>query len=380
MKKILFLSVLLILLLSVCAFSAKEIISVKSFGAKGNGKTDDTVAVQKAINEAAKTKKPLYIPVGEYKITKTLTCVGLKGMKGETYGSSVFVYYGEGYCLDMRGALYGGYENISVRVEEVAVGKKVESGILMSDGTIITNERLVPGRFKGSGILIGNADNQVATETGAGVDGTSDKDRSAGNYFDKITVTGGNIGIRIDGGCWINYFYLPRVQGCDVGIYLGTAANSIDFVSPVILSNRIGVQLAGPLFGVHFMGGLCEENFEKGFSITGELDKISVSIRDMYFEQLHAIDIYLNGKIHDLSVSDCYFAGYAKDKGPVFVHTNKYPYSSIIFNNNFHYLAYQPYVYDLNGATITIENTEMRGGKVKNGKVLTPVYKETTWE
>jgi len=46
-----------------------DIVSVKDFGATGNGTTDDTTAIQNAIN----TGKKVYIPSGTYYITQPLT-------------------------------------------------------------------------------------------------------------------------------------------------------------------------------------------------------------------------------------------------------------------------------------------------------------------
>lgn len=47
--------------------------NVKEYGAKGNGKADDTAAIQKAINACATgVYTTVYLPRGKYKITKTL--------------------------------------------------------------------------------------------------------------------------------------------------------------------------------------------------------------------------------------------------------------------------------------------------------------------
>ena len=48
----------------------KDIISVKDFGAIGNGVNDDTVAIQTALNQ---TSRRVFFPAGQYKITSTLT-------------------------------------------------------------------------------------------------------------------------------------------------------------------------------------------------------------------------------------------------------------------------------------------------------------------
>lgn len=47
-------------------------ISVLDHGAKGDGKTDDTAAFQKAINKAAAAKKPVYVPAGTYVLKHSL--------------------------------------------------------------------------------------------------------------------------------------------------------------------------------------------------------------------------------------------------------------------------------------------------------------------
>ena len=47
----------------------QDFVSVKDFGAKGDGSNDDTAEIQAAIN----TGRPVYVPQGTYKITDTLT-------------------------------------------------------------------------------------------------------------------------------------------------------------------------------------------------------------------------------------------------------------------------------------------------------------------
>lgn len=50
-----------------------DLLSVKAFGAVGDGSTDDTEAIQAAADYAGTNKKVLYIPRGDYKITQAIT-------------------------------------------------------------------------------------------------------------------------------------------------------------------------------------------------------------------------------------------------------------------------------------------------------------------
>lgn len=82
------------LLKSFCATSASSVpvgwISVTDYGAVGNGSTDDTTAIQNAINAAfgtsgsphgttATLNSVLYFPPGHYKVTSTLVFTAVRG-------------------------------------------------------------------------------------------------------------------------------------------------------------------------------------------------------------------------------------------------------------------------------------------------------------
>ncbi|MGP0586271.1 glycosyl hydrolase family 28-related protein [Paenibacillus timonensis] len=60
-------------------------ITVMNFGAKGNGVTDDTAAIQKALNQAASTGDTVYFPKGVYLVNpaKTLRVGGNTTLKGD---------------------------------------------------------------------------------------------------------------------------------------------------------------------------------------------------------------------------------------------------------------------------------------------------------
>jgi hypothetical protein len=51
----------------------RDVVSVKDFGAVGDGVADDTAAIQAAITHASAARIRLFVPNGKYKITATLT-------------------------------------------------------------------------------------------------------------------------------------------------------------------------------------------------------------------------------------------------------------------------------------------------------------------
>lgn len=70
-----------------------RVINVKDFGAVGNGSTDDTFAINNAIDIAWRSGKPLYIPSGTYLISSTLN---IPPGGGYEYRADSFTMRGDG--------------------------------------------------------------------------------------------------------------------------------------------------------------------------------------------------------------------------------------------------------------------------------------------
>jgi hypothetical protein len=107
----------------------RESVSVKDFGAVGNGVADDTIALQTAINsvlantDADGNCGALYIPDGVYRITSRLMISGGPGthrgftMFGESIGATIYnANTGGGHAIVIETALTGGNtERVTLR-------------------------------------------------------------------------------------------------------------------------------------------------------------------------------------------------------------------------------------------------------------------------
>ena len=70
-------------------------INVLDYGATGDGVTDDTAALQAAINASAASDVCIYVPAGTYKITSELTIVNdCRGITGDGASNTKFNFSG----------------------------------------------------------------------------------------------------------------------------------------------------------------------------------------------------------------------------------------------------------------------------------------------
>lgn len=67
-----------------------DVITVKDYGVKGDGVTDDTAAIQAAIDSVTPKSKSLFFPAGTYIISSTLTIYADTHIQGESMYSTIF--------------------------------------------------------------------------------------------------------------------------------------------------------------------------------------------------------------------------------------------------------------------------------------------------
>jgi hypothetical protein len=75
---------------SIIEFPASsDFINVKNFGAKGDGVTDDTLALQKAINSTNRDYQVVYFPQGTYLVSNTIQIGRLKTIQGAAKNKTI---------------------------------------------------------------------------------------------------------------------------------------------------------------------------------------------------------------------------------------------------------------------------------------------------
>ena len=146
--------------------NSSAIVSVKDFGAKGDGVTDDTAAIQAAINYGRTDSKRIYVPAGTYIVSSTLTYASsgsggilIDGTTAHDINAntgSVFKYTGTGSCFKFTGApVFSIISNITF----LGVDGNGAIGLDIDFAWYITIEKCVFKYFRaassGAGIKIG---------------------------------------------------------------------------------------------------------------------------------------------------------------------------------------------------------------------------------
>jgi Pectate lyase superfamily protein len=240
-----------------------QTISVKDFGATGDGVTLDTIAVQAAL-DAAQDGQTVYFPTGYYKITSVSSSKAVR-LVGDGFTNAIQAAYGDSAWLDRTN--YGGSVIISTTTD-VAISLGGSTDVSGPLKCLQMQDLMVVG--PGTGL------------TNIGVRLT----RSVGNYVQNVLIANFNTGLELK-GCQNGTYNKLACKGCDTGVYLGgtITSNQSVFYNPEIQSYaNYGMRLVNAAL-VCIFGGLFQD--AKGSGIGFKVEENSGSgnvLKGVWFE------------------------------------------------------------------------------------------------
>jgi len=231
---------LLVLLLFISVLGYSQQINVKNFGAKGDGKTDDSPAFSKAVAEINKnnvTKKKhtvLFIPSGEYILSKPISINKYISIEGEFVNSTILRItstQSEGIVIEENKDekdIYNGYnsiKNISV------LGPDFDKNPFAWKNTKLNNSRSVGIKILG---LRNRVENCIIDGfLWSGIEISS----SYYNYITQNFIRNNRIGITIDKTSTSAFINNNEIRTNSIGISIENQSYAIYINNNIIESN-----------------------------------------------------------------------------------------------------------------------------------------------
>lgn len=201
------------------AVAETVLINAKEFGAVGDDSTDDTAALQAALDYAQAAKTPLFIPAGTYKITATLTNTMTSGgviIRGAGETRTQIKQYAPG-----QGGIYingnGTWESIRISDMQLTGYGRTGCGIKIEGGSATVARCIVSSVQVGNwdiGIYYNSCDQSLIMASATQVNNIGIKIDGNSNGINILSsVTTGNVtgGIEVVSGTGVN------ITGCDIG-------------------------------------------------------------------------------------------------------------------------------------------------------------------
>jgi len=256
----------------------RDVVSVKDFGAVGDGVADDTVAIQAALNAAIGVGLTILVPRGTYKITSTLQWPinWPVALVGEGIEATHINYTGSSDAIDMADA------GVSTKY----VKSSIESLRLSGNGTTSNN---------GVNMRMAYA---IAMRN--------------------VRVYNFQVGVRVE-QTWSMILDFVRIDSCSqTGLELHSEANNITAYCCEFLDNANGIYTAGAR-AILFSGCTIEANTAYGAYITAnsaDSQSENIVFHGCYIEANTTNDIRVildSGAVSPQTViiRDCYFVGMA---------------------------------------------------------------------
>ena len=213
-----------------------RVIDVRAWGAVGDGTTDDTAAIQAAL-DAATEGETVVFPEGRYRVTATLTHAGSLGLVGMGQGLSWIDWAGPGDCL-----------NLTFSSQQADRDYLVLRGLTINAtrddaGTAISAEWSEPWSGNWPHAAIEDVEvtrsEQFAWQGGLYLKGAW---RSTVRTFSFLSSNWTGIGIELEGKCVDCNLLDVHLSNCDTPIMLGWATEGTVIINAVMVGPRHGVR------------------------------------------------------------------------------------------------------------------------------------------
>ena len=139
-----------------------DYVSVKAFGATGDGSTDDTAAIQRALDELytdtdktdSRSRRKLLFPAGQYNTSSSITIPPYATLEGEGIDKTIIYYSGSAAPVaktqDNAGNEYGSMTTVATNINIEGITFKngtAHNGVSLDS---VTNARFVRCKFQGT--------------------------------------------------------------------------------------------------------------------------------------------------------------------------------------------------------------------------------------
>lgn len=359
-------AILLAAMTSADAQTSDPFVDVKAFGATGNGSTDDTAAIQKALTYAAGlgTRPEVFFPAGTYIISQTLTISSpmlLAGTAADLYGgSSIRMTSGSADVIVLAaGAAGSAIEGLAIRSSQTTL--TAGAGIRVDFTTSNNGSGTTPLRIENvfvsntyDGIWVQAANNVYLSDLviastahdglRLGQSGSSasvldvyirssimssapnadiDISYAAGVEMNNVQTFRGGHGVLVANSA--QFFFQGVIADSTTGdAYSISTSNDLNFVNcwAAGSSGGHGVSLL-TVNNFSWMGGFIRSNYDSGIVVNSGVQNLSVSNTALssngYLNStgLDTYGIFVNQAMTNLRVTNNVFGDVGEDAGNV---------------------------------------------------------------